>query len=39
VPLEDDQIFLHYGEVEYVKALAQGKTAAKAYYLPSQVSN
>jgi hypothetical protein len=37
VPLEDDQIFLHYGEAEFVAAKAQGKSAAQAYYMPSPV--
>ncbi|KAI8476799.1 MAG: hypothetical protein J3K34DRAFT_455631 [Monoraphidium minutum] len=36
VPLEDDQIFLHYGEEAYVKARAQGLSVGKAYYMPSQ---
>jgi phenylpropionate dioxygenase-like ring-hydroxylating dioxygenase large terminal subunit len=35
VPLEDDQIFLHLGEEQYVAAAAKGKTAAQAYYMPS----
>lgn len=39
VPLEDDQIFLHIGELQYVAARQQGKSAAQAYYLPSKVSN
>jgi hypothetical protein len=37
VPLEDDQIFLHIGELQYVAARQQGKSAAQAYYLPSKV--
>lgn len=37
VPLEDDQIFLHVGEMQYVAARQQGKSAAQAYYLPSKV--
>lgn len=37
VPLEDDQIFLHIGEMQYVAARQQGKAAAQAYYLPSKV--
>jgi hypothetical protein len=37
VPLEDDQIFLHIGELSYVAARQQGKSAAQAYYLPSKV--
>jgi hypothetical protein len=37
VPLEDDQIFLHYGEAEFVAAKAKGKSAAQAYYMPSTV--
>lgn len=37
VPLEDDQIFLHVGELQYVAARQQGKSAAQAYYLPSKV--
>ncbi len=37
VPLEDDQIFLHIGEMQYVAARQQGKSAAQAYYLPSKV--
>jgi hypothetical protein len=37
VPLEDDQIFLHYGEAEFVAAKAKGKSAAQAYYMPSPV--
>lgn len=37
VPLEDDQIFLHIGELQYVAARRQGKSAAQAYYLPSKV--
>jgi hypothetical protein len=37
VPLEDDQIFLHYGEAEFVAAKARGKSAAQAYYMPSMV--
>jgi hypothetical protein len=37
VPLEDDQIFLHIGELQYVTARQQGKSAAQAYYLPSKV--
>ncbi|KIZ07245.1 pheophorbide a oxygenase [Monoraphidium neglectum] len=36
IPLEDDQIFLHYGEEAYVKARAQGLSVGKAYYMPSQ---
>lgn len=36
VPLEDDQIFLHIGELQYVAARRQGKSAAQAYYLPSK---
>lgn len=36
VALEDDQIFLHMGEVEYVQQRASGKTASQAYYMPSQ---
>jgi hypothetical protein len=39
VPLEDDQIFLHIGELQYVAARQQGKSAAQAYYLPSKVSS
>jgi hypothetical protein len=39
VPLEDDQIFLHYGEAEFVAAKAKGKSAAQAYYMPSMVSH
>jgi len=37
VPLEDDQIFLHIGELQYVAARQQGKSATQAYYLPSKV--
>uniref|UniRef100_A0A383WLW0 Rieske domain-containing protein n=1 Tax=Tetradesmus obliquus TaxID=3088 RepID=A0A383WLW0_TETOB len=36
VPLEDDQIFLHYGEAEFVAAAGKGKSAAQAYYMPSK---
>lgn len=36
VPLEDDQIFLHYGEETYVRARAKGLSIGKAYYMPTQ---
>jgi hypothetical protein len=35
VPLEDDQIFLHLGEMTYNKQKAAGRTPAQAYYMPT----
>ena len=35
VPLEDDQIFLHYGEQAYLEARAAGLSVPQAYYMPT----
>lgn len=37
VPLEDDQIFLHFGELQYAAARQQGRlTASQVCYSPSK---
>jgi hypothetical protein len=34
VPLEDDQIFLHAGELEYAQQRSKGSNVSQAYYMP-----
>jgi hypothetical protein len=37
IALEDDQIFLHIGELESAAARAQGASTGQMWYMPSQV--
>ena len=37
IPLEDDQIFLHIGELEYLEKRSKGLSLGQAYYMPSKV--